>query len=138
MVPILSRWLVPAVICAAAVAAQAQSASPANAARAAPAARPDPLDAKASVPALAYESSFTRYRRSSDDKAVSWRDANDAVARIGGWRAYAREAQEPASAPPAAGTSTAVPLSKPSGTGQDAAKPLPMPAPQGHTGHKTP
>jgi hypothetical protein len=138
MVPNFSRWLVPAALCAAAVAAQAQSATPANAARAASAARPDPLDAKANVPALAYESSFTRYRRSSDDKAVSWRDANDAVARIGGWRAYAREAQEPASAPPAASTSMAVPMSKPSGTGQDTAKPLPMPAPPGHTGHKTP
>ncbi|MGL6111140.1 MAG: hypothetical protein ACRC2B_13685 [Rubrivivax sp.] len=104
-------------------------------ASAATAARPDPLNAQARVPALSYESSFARYRRLSDDKALSWRDANDTVMRIGGWRAYAREAQDPVSVGPAA--STATPL-KPAGTDSDAVKPMPMPMPQGHTGHKSP
>jgi hypothetical protein len=58
------------------------------------AARLDPLDPKALVPASRYESSFAQFRRVGDESAVSWRDANDAVARIGGWRAYAREAQQ--------------------------------------------
>jgi hypothetical protein len=136
MFPLHSRWLLPASLCVAVLTAQAQNATPPNAASAAPAARTDPLDAKANVPALTYESSFSRYRRLSDDKAVSWRDTNDAVARIGGWRVYAREAQESASTAPAA--STAAPTSNPSGTGKDAVKPMPMPTPQGHTGHKTP
>ena len=37
---------------------------------------------------------------------MAWKDANDNAARIGGWRAYAREAQAPAagaSAPAAMG-----------------------------------
>ena len=62
-------------------------------------ARPDPLDPKAHVPAVRYEPSLTPVRRAGDDKPVAWRDANDAVARIGGWRAYAREAQQPDPAP---------------------------------------
>ena len=138
MAPILSLWLVPAALCVAALAVQAQSPASPKAASAAPVPRPDPLDAKASVPAPSRESSFARYRRLSDDKAISWREANDTVTRIGGWRVYAREAQEPASSAPAASTSTAVPTSKPPGTGQDEAKPMPMPAPQSHPWHKTP
>lgn len=96
---------------------------------AANAATPDPLDPKASVPALSYESSFSQYRRLGDEKPVSWRDANDTVTRIGGWRAYAREAQQPdpasASKPP-----DATPAAKPS----EPAKPMPA----GHGGHKMP
>jgi len=79
------RWLTPAALCAAAFAAAAQS--PPSTAR-----KADPLDARASVPAVAYEPAFSRYRRAADDKAVPWRDANDTAARIGGWRTYAREA----------------------------------------------
>ncbi len=97
-------------------------------------ARPDPLDPKASVPALSYESSFSQYRRLVDEKPVSWRDANDIVTRIGGWRVYAREAQQPDPAPvakPADATSAAKP-SEPN---------VPTPAkpmPPGHGGHKMP
>lgn len=47
-----------------------------------PAARPD-----------SYRSVFEGYRGHTDETPVSWREANDAVGRIGGWRAYAREAQ---------------------------------------------
>jgi hypothetical protein len=56
--------------------------------------RPDPLDAQAAVPALRYESSLKPATQAIDDKPISWRDANDNVARIGGWRVYAREAQQ--------------------------------------------
>lgn len=136
MVPMFPRWLIPAALCAVSLAAQAQSTPPTNAERSTPASRPDPLDAKASVPMLSYESPFSRYRPLSDDKAVSWREANDEVTRIGGWRAYAREAQAPASATPAAGA----PASSPAGARKDAADPMPTtrPAPQGHSGHKSP
>ena len=74
-------------------------------------ARPDSLEARAVVAPLVYQSSFARYRRLSDEKLISWREANDAVARIGGWRVYAREAQQ---AEPAPAASASAPLPKPS------------------------
>ena len=79
----------------------------AHAQPAAAAGRPDPLDPQADVPASSYVSSLAQYRRMGDPKALSWREANDTVARIGGWRAYAREAQQ--SAPPALPTEAAQP-----------------------------
>lgn len=123
---------VPAVLLAAALfalltAAQAQPS--------AKAARPDPLDPKASVTTLRYESSFARYRLLGEEKPVSWLDANDTVTRIGGWRVYAREAQQPDPAPIPAPVSA--PAVKPTDT-PPAAKPMPMPMPAGHGGHKTP
>ncbi|MBC7378421.1 MAG: hypothetical protein H7346_13450 [Burkholderiaceae bacterium] len=94
--------------------------------------------------ALSYESSFAQYRRLGDEKPVSWRDANDTVARIGGWRVYAREAQQPDPAPAAtspitpatalAKSATPAPAAKPADT-PPAPKPVPMPAGQG--GHKS-
>jgi hypothetical protein len=60
--------------------------------------RPDPLDATVSVPALTYRSSLGSFRALGDDKSVPWKEANDTTARIGGWRAYAREARAPAPA----------------------------------------
>lgn len=87
-------------------------------------AKSDPQDAKASVPPVLYQSSLSNYRAFADERLMSWKEANDNVGRIGGWRAYAKEAQEPAgeSMPPRANTS--VPA--------DSAKP--MPGRQG--GHK--
>lgn len=55
----------------------------------------DALDAAADVPALRVRSSFAGYRRLRDESVASWKDANDTVGRIGGWRAYAREAAQP-------------------------------------------
>lgn len=80
--------------------------------------RPDPLDPRAGVPAAAYASPLAGYRRLGDDKPVPWKEANETVNRIGGWRAYAREAQAPDPAASAART------------------PASGPAP-GHGGHKT-
>ncbi len=91
--------------------------------------RPDPLDPKVSVPAQSYASSFSQYRRLGDEKPVSWRDANDTVTRIGGWRVYAREAQQPDPAP-AAKLGDAAPAAKPN----ESVKPMPA----GHGGHKMP
>lgn len=65
----------------------------------------DPTQPQASVPATTYRSAFTRYRPLADITPIPWREANDTVTRIGGWRAYAREAAQPeaaASAPVAA------------------------------------
>ena len=58
---------------------------------------PAPAATAASAPAapgrLGYRSAFDGYRSFSDQPVVSWREANDLVGRIGGWQAYAREAQ---------------------------------------------
>ncbi len=114
----------PSLLCLVFLSAQAQ-AQPTSTAL-----RPDPLDAKATVPALSYESAMAQYRRLSEERVVSWREANEAVARIGGWRVYAREAQQ--AAPPG----PALPAAKPpSGMPADMTH-KPMPA--GHGDHKKP
>lgn len=70
------------------------------------AAPPDPADAALVVPPTVYRSAFEGYRPNREQAVGDWRKANDEVARVGGWRAYAREAQAPvapvapASAPP--------------------------------------
>lgn len=65
------------------------------------AAPPDPTDAALTVPPTVYRSAFDGYRPNREQAVGDWRQANDAVARAGGWRAYAREAQAPAPAAPA-------------------------------------
>lgn len=115
----LMRWLMPAALCMAGIAATAQTHP--SAAR-----RPDPLDAGASLPARADEPRFRPGRRGADDPAIPWREANDTVARIGGWRAYAREAH----APSPGASATARPPAPAGGSAQ--------PARHGHAGHGTP
>lgn len=87
----MSRLLLSAALAAAALTAAAQTA------------RPDPLDARAVVPPATYRSALAGYRSaaSTPAPAIGWKQANDEVTRIGGWRAYAREAaaSEPAAAP---------------------------------------
>lgn len=52
-------------------------------------------DPGAATAPLVHRSALSSYRRSGgeDPPATAWREANDTVGRIGGWRAYAREAQ---------------------------------------------
>ncbi len=120
------RWLVPCVLPAALLAATLAAFAQQPAVRAT---RADPLDAKAGVPTLTYESSFVQYRPLGDAKPVSWREANDTVARIGGWRVYAREGQEP----------DAVPVAKPAAPAASTpAGGTSQPMPAGHGGPKTP
>jgi hypothetical protein len=88
--------------------------------------RADPLDAQARVPAITHVSPLASYRRLGDDKRVAWTEANETVNRIGGWRAYAREAQQPDPAAPAS-TPSAAPNAAPSSA--------PSAAPR-HGGHK--
>lgn len=95
------------------------AASPLAWAQTAPGAyKADPQDAGSPVPRAIYRSSLAGYRLFSDEKLNSWKESNDQVGRIGGWRAYAKEAQELE----AAGAST------PSGADQpvpaDSAKPM--------------
>ena len=119
MVASLMRWLMPATLCALAFAATAQT--PPSTAR-----KADPLNPSVAVPAVTYESALSRYRRAGEDKAIRWRESNDTAARIGGWRAYAREAQQPEPAASAPDAQPAKPDSKA------------MPMPQEHGGQKMP
>ncbi|MDO9258744.1 MAG: hypothetical protein Q7T98_02410 [Polaromonas sp.] len=69
-------------------------------AQAAPASAPStaaPVNpAAASSPAPPeYRSAFEGYQPYTDEKTLSWKEANDRVGSIGGWRVYAKEAQEP-------------------------------------------
>jgi hypothetical protein len=126
----LARMRKPCALPAAWLAALSAAALTAHAQPAARAARADPLDPNASVPALSYRSSFEPYRRQDDGKPISWREANDTVARIGGWRVYAREAQQAEPAPEAKPPGSAASGS----AGNKAAQPMPA----GHTGHPRP
>jgi hypothetical protein len=42
---------------------------------------------------LGYTSPIADYQKFVDEKVLPWKDANNKVAEIGGWRAYAKEAQ---------------------------------------------
>ena len=48
--------------------------------------------AKPMVTTLQYNSVFNRYHGYDEIQPGSWREANDTVGRIGGWRFYAQEA----------------------------------------------
>ncbi len=110
MLPFPIRRMLPALALTVAAAAQAGHDAPT-------AGRASPLDARVDVPAVTYESAFARYRPHADQALRPWKDANDNVGRIGGWRSYAREAaqEEPAVAPgpkAAGGEGRAVPAPK--------------------------
>ena len=69
-----------------------------------------PRDADRGEPARAgrHVSAFERYRPYADQAVRPWREVNAEVGRIGGWRAYAREANEAAERPaPAQGEAPA-------------------------------
>ncbi len=95
------------------------------------------------TPTINYKSPFTDYRALGEDRRISWKAANDEVAKIGGWRVYAREAAESGSA--AAPLLAPVPATAPPPDRESAltppaagkAKPMPMnmPMPSGHGDH---
>ncbi len=68
---------------------------------------PRPADAQARVAPLQHRSSLSSHRPTAQAAPIEpgdWRAANDRVHTIGGWRAYAKEAQAPAApAAPASG-----------------------------------
>ena len=100
--PLLASSLVllsalPALVLAQAVPASATP--PAAPASSAAASRPAPPE---------YRSAFEGYQPYTDEKMRSWKEANDNVGRIGGWRNYSREksqSQPSSSAPAASGGS---------------------------------
>jgi hypothetical protein len=105
----LCRWFALAVLIAPAFPALGQSNR----------SSPGPQDPVADVPRTEYRSAFAQYRRYVQQPPAVWRDSNETVNRIGGWRAYAREATETPSSNTPAASSRSV---------HDAAK--------GHAGHE--
>jgi len=77
----------------------------------------DPLNPQAPVAAASHASSLARYRPAGETEVAPWKATNDTVGRIGGWRAYAREASAPtaASAPASAASGAAREASAPAG-----------------------
>jgi hypothetical protein len=67
------------------------------------AARPDPADPKAAVPARPYESAFKGYRPYVDPEVTRWRQSNEEVGRLGGHVGHVPKAQGPAVKPAAQG-----------------------------------
>ena len=41
-----------------------------------------------------YRSAFEGYKPYTDEKIIDWKQANDSTGKIGGWREYAKEAQQ--------------------------------------------
>ena len=67
--------------------------------------KPEVSKAEKSI-ALVYESSFQNYQRYSASDIQTWKQANDTVKDIGGWREYAKEiAQDPDTKPSSANPS---------------------------------
>lgn len=86
--------------------AQSSAASPASSV--APSGKAaDASDPKAAVPPLVYRSAFRSYRPNAEAEVGNWKEANDKVGRIGGWRVYAKEAAKEASQPDAAASAPA-------------------------------
>jgi len=85
------HWLVPVGLTVVMPLAFAQSSS-------APA-TPDPKNAAPASVTLSYRSAFADYRAYSEQAVGSWREANDNVGKIGGWRVYAKEARQPEGTP---------------------------------------
>lgn len=59
-----------------------------------PSASPSPAQMTKSAP-VPYRSAMDGYKPYTDEKVIDWKQANDSTGRIGGWREYAKEAQQP-------------------------------------------
>ncbi|MBC7938909.1 MAG: hypothetical protein H7Z19_03950 [Chitinophagaceae bacterium] len=82
-----------------------------------------------------YRSAFEGFRPFADQPVGSWRDANDTVGRVGGWRAYAREAAGNGS-PDGHGGMHVQPVERPAAVKPAASGPGSAAAPpKGHAGH---
>jgi len=61
----------------------------------APVAPGTPATAQQDTTPAAFRSALEGYQPYADDRMVPWKEANDSVGRIGGWREYARHARQP-------------------------------------------
>jgi len=54
-----------------------------------------PVNTASIASTFQYHSIFTQYQLFNEQSVLPWREANDTVGKIGGWRFYAREASQP-------------------------------------------
>ena len=54
----------------------------------------NPKESAPGKPVLVFRSTFVDYQMMTDEPIANWREINDSVGRIGGWRAYLKEAQQ--------------------------------------------
>ncbi len=77
--------------------------------------------------ALTYRSALDGYQPFTDEKLVPWKESNDNVGRIGGWRVYAKEASDsnvaPSTAPAGAASAARPPLATAPSAPASGAKP---------------
>jgi hypothetical protein len=96
-----SRFLATLVVAFGALTVHDSQAQRTPSSAAAPSGIRDPGDPKAAVPPATYTSAFGRYRPNAEVDVGPWRDLNENVGRIGGWRVYGREASPDAGVSPA-------------------------------------
>lgn len=60
---------------------------------------PNQMPARAQASLAPFQSALEGFKPYTDDKTGNWKGANDVVAGIGGWRAYAKEAAQPDAGP---------------------------------------
>ena len=105
-------------------------------------AAPDPGNAESATQTAQYNSPLKDYRPLGDDKRAPWKAANDEVAKIGGWRVYAREAATASSPASASAIKPLAPSAAPSVSPNLAVekieKPMTIPMPDRHAGHGKP
>ena len=75
---------------------------------------PAPSNSATKPGAAPVRSAFDGYQAYDEEALSSWKVANENVARIGGWREYARQAQEVDGTPPRPAAQEAKPSAKPS------------------------
>ena len=73
---------------------------------------PAPGNAAGKSGAAPVRSAFEGYRAYNDEALSNWKAANENVARIGGWREYARQTQSEETPPPRASAPEAKPSAK--------------------------
>lgn len=86
----------------------------------------DPNNSVPSISNFQYFSVFTHYQPFREQPLHSWQETNDNVGKIGGWRFYARDAQQPETGTSAAGAGPDSQEKQPSG---------PIVNPDHHSGH---
>jgi hypothetical protein len=64
------------------------------------------VEQRSAADELRYESPIRTYRPYSEEIVQPWRESNDQVGRIGGWRAYAKEIQNSEASQPSSATDT--------------------------------
>jgi hypothetical protein len=127
MINVFSRAALAAALCAFSLGSALAQSAPMPAA---------PASAAGTAAPITYRSAFDGYTGHADVPVRPWREVNDQVGRIGGWRVYAREAQAGGAAPTSGGhvghTGTAAPRPASAASGASSAPA----ATGGHAGHR--